>query len=149
MTTINEPDRDLITGNVHDLAETNDEKMDDASESTAVIPRGRPKSGRSWKTVEQRSSAKITSKAVRTKWAVRKEQRKDDKEKRDIVLEIKKEQEEERQKEREKRKNNKRRREENIIKSSTYQVVTDTSKIKRMSKKQRRLVMKLADLPQH
>jgi len=125
------------------------DKPEEDTTADIETPRGKPKSGRSWKTPEQRCSSRIASKSVRTKWTVRKEQRQQEKEKKEILAEFQKEKDDERQKEKEKRQKRKRVREENIIKSSTYQVINDTLKIKRMSKKQKRSVMKLADLPQH
>jgi len=68
------------------------------------------------------------------------------KERKELLTEAKQLIEEEKVKERENRLRKKRQREENLIRSATYQTITHTEKIKKMSKKQRKNVMKLADL---
>jgi len=108
--------------------------------------RGRPKSGRSWKIPEQRASSTIAVKPLHKKWAEKQEQRQKDKQKKAIVAQLIKEQGEESKKERERIQARRKQREENTIKSSQYQIVKHTAKIKRMSKKQRRNLMKLSDL---
>jgi len=114
------------------------------------IPRGKPKSGRSWKAPERRTSSRNVSKGLNTKWEEKMEKRKQEKARKEILDSMKKQQEEDRQKERERIRNRRRQREENTIKSSTYQVIKNTSKLKKMSKKQRRrTIIKLADLPHH
>eukprot|EP01124_Arcella_intermedia_P026574 TRINITY_DN5021_c0_g1_i1.p1 TRINITY_DN5021_c0_g1~~TRINITY_DN5021_c0_g1_i1.p1 ORF type:complete len:169 (-),score=61.18 TRINITY_DN5021_c0_g1_i1:106-612(-) len=112
---------------------------------TTLVPRGRPKSGRSWKEPSPRATV-IKNGAKQKDLAELREKRQQEKERRELLNQLKKEKEEEKQQEKEKRLARKRRREENIIKGSTYQVITNTSKLKRMSKKQKKNVMKLADL---
>eukprot|EP01125_Pyxidicula_operculata_P008137 TRINITY_DN2756_c0_g1_i1.p1 TRINITY_DN2756_c0_g1~~TRINITY_DN2756_c0_g1_i1.p1 ORF type:complete len:135 (+),score=46.66 TRINITY_DN2756_c0_g1_i1:37-441(+) len=108
--------------------------------------RGRPKSGRSWKQPDQRASSVVDVKPLRTAWDIRQEQREKQKKRKEFMDQIKKEQDEDKERRNKARKEKKKRREENIIKSSSYQIINDTSKVKKMSKKQRKNVMKLADL---
>ncbi|KDR08395.1 coiled-coil domain-containing protein 86 [Zootermopsis nevadensis] len=106
------------------------------------IPRGRPKSGRVWKQRKSKFSSIIKTRGIRRS-----------KEKKDLLrLELKQVKQhsraliEERKKEKEekqfRRKENLKRQEENRLKSEIVQVITNTSKIKRMKKKQLRQVEK-------
>ncbi|XP_064461222.1 coiled-coil domain-containing protein 86-like [Ornithodoros turicata] len=106
------------------------------------VPRGLPKSGRPWKTPKTRFSSMQKVKPLRTSWKVKMQQRAERKALLEFSHEVeaarKKELEEKRKKSEEKR----RRREENSRKAEIVQVLRNTSKIKKLSKKQLRNIKK-------
>jgi len=108
--------------------------------------RGRPKSGRSWKLPEQKASTTIAVKPLHKKWSTKKAEREKEKKRKSMLAELIRQKKEEQKQERERIQNRRKQREANTLKSSQYQIIRHTSKIKNMSKKQRRMVMKLADL---
>jgi rRNA-processing protein CGR1 len=109
--------------------------------------RGKPVSGRNWKGVKtQRTSTLIKSKPKRKTWEEKTADRKKRESMKDFERQLKEEQEAERQRDIERIKENRKRRVENENKSVQYQVITDTNKIKKMSKKQMRHVRRLADV---
>eukprot|EP01126_Amoeba_proteus_P044857 TRINITY_DN5003_c0_g1_i1.p1 TRINITY_DN5003_c0_g1~~TRINITY_DN5003_c0_g1_i1.p1 ORF type:complete len:134 (-),score=14.00 TRINITY_DN5003_c0_g1_i1:86-487(-) len=109
--------------------------------------RGRPKSGRGWKTRTLRSeTTRVKPKALKSNQKRVEEQRKEREKHKLIITAINEAQDRKKQEAREERKRRRKIREENLLKSSTYQVITHTEKVKRMSKKQRKQVMPLADL---
>lgn len=100
------------------------------------IPRGKPKSGRVWKSEKKRKSAVIGVQPLHTSWNMKQKARMEKKlmkvYEKELKDETKKQKEEERKRIEERRK----RREENEKKSQIVQVIKNTAKIKRMKKKQ-------------
>ncbi|KAK9886724.1 hypothetical protein WA026_017641 [Henosepilachna vigintioctopunctata] len=110
-------------------------KMDNA-------PRGKPKSGRVWKSTKSKFSLNVKTKGIRDslekKEKFRQEMRAIKEASRSIIEAKRQEQENRKQRRREKLQ----KQEENRKKSEVVQVITNTSKIKRMKKKQLRNIEK-------
>ncbi|KAH7955799.1 coiled-coil domain-containing protein 86 [Rhipicephalus sanguineus] len=113
-------------------------KKDDVEE----IPRGVPKSGRVWKSEKKRFSSMVKDRPLKTSWKFKMEQRAERKALLALDREIKEEKKRKIEEKKKRREENLRRREENAKKSEVVQVIKNTAKIKRMSKKQLRLVKK-------
>uniref|UniRef100_L7M2E0 Coiled-coil domain-containing protein 86 n=1 Tax=Rhipicephalus pulchellus TaxID=72859 RepID=L7M2E0_RHIPC len=113
-------------------------KKDDVEE----IPRGIPKSGRVWKSEKKRFSSMVKDRPLKTSWKFKMEQRAERKALLALDREIKEEKKRKIEEKKKRREENLRRREENAKKSEVVQVIKNTAKIKRMSKKQLRLVKK-------
>uniref|UniRef100_A0A224Z0K3 Coiled-coil domain-containing protein 86 n=1 Tax=Rhipicephalus zambeziensis TaxID=60191 RepID=A0A224Z0K3_9ACAR len=113
-------------------------KKDDVEE----IPKGVPKSGRVWKSQKKRFSSMVKDRPLKTSWKFKMEQRAERKALLALDREIKEEKKRKIEEKKKRREENLRRREENAKKSEVVQVIKNTAKIKRMSKKQLRLVKK-------
>jgi len=104
--------------------------------------RGKPKSGRVWKSQGQKKSTMINVKSLHPSWSKRSKERAE----RESVKKYQKELKEaiavEKEEKRIRIEENRRRREENAKKAEIVQKITDSSKIKRMKKKQLRLIEK-------
>eukprot|EP00033_Pygsuia_biforma_P000273 GCRY01000337.1.p1 GENE.GCRY01000337.1~~GCRY01000337.1.p1 ORF type:complete len:150 (-),score=27.76 GCRY01000337.1:50-442(-) len=99
--------------------------------------RGLPKSGKTWKKIETaRSSSKVKIKAMNKSWEKKMQEKKQKEELKAMQKEIQEREAAERKALIEKQKEKQRIKEENKKKSSVVQAITDTSKLKRMSKKQ-------------
>jgi len=103
-----------------------------------AIPRGKPKSGRVWKTQKQRASTMRKHKrdTFERKQTERQLKKSVKEQSRAIVEQKKLDQQMKREREAE----NKKRKEENARKSEIVQVIRNTAKLKRMKKKQLRQV---------
>uniref|UniRef100_A0A224Z818 Coiled-coil domain-containing protein 86 n=1 Tax=Rhipicephalus zambeziensis TaxID=60191 RepID=A0A224Z818_9ACAR len=117
---------------------TRSKKKDDVEE----IPKGVPKSGRVWKSQKKRFSSMVKDRPLKTSWKFKMEQRAERKALLALDREIKEEKKRKIEEKKKRREENLRRREENAKKSEVVQVIKNTAKIKRMSKKQLRLVKK-------
>ncbi|XP_068445173.1 coiled-coil domain-containing protein 86 [Clinocottus analis] len=109
----------------------------------SVIPLGKPKSGRVWKDRnKQRFSALLRDKPLCSSW----EKKMEAKREKDLVkrytLQLKEEKASQREEKRKRREDNLKRRAENERKSEIVQVIRNTTKIKRMKKKQLRRIEK-------
>uniref|UniRef100_A0A131XDW8 Coiled-coil domain-containing protein 86 n=1 Tax=Hyalomma excavatum TaxID=257692 RepID=A0A131XDW8_9ACAR len=113
-------------------------KQKDAEE----IPRGIPKSGRVWKREKKRFSSMMKDRPLKTSWKVKMEQRAERKALLAMDRELKEEKKRKIEEKKRRREENLRRREENAKKSEVVQVIKNTAKIKRMSKKQLRHIKK-------
>lgn len=113
------------------------------SESMSTQPKGRPKSGRTWKTEQrQRFSSLKKDKPLRTSWKWKMEEKARLKSLKAYEHELQAKRKEEHQKLWKKRMDRKKRREENARKSEVVQEIKNTAKIKRMKKKQLRQLEK-------
>ncbi|XP_031415729.1 coiled-coil domain-containing protein 86 [Clupea harengus] len=113
-----------------------------------IIPLGKPKSGRVWKDRnKQRFSALLRDKPLCTSWEKKMEARRE----KDLVkkyhLQLREGSAKEKQDKRKRREETLKRRAENERKSEIVQVIRNTSKIKRMKKKQLRKIEKRDTLP--
>uniref|UniRef100_A0A131Z4X7 Coiled-coil domain-containing protein 86 n=1 Tax=Rhipicephalus appendiculatus TaxID=34631 RepID=A0A131Z4X7_RHIAP len=117
---------------------TRSKKKDDVEE----IPKGVPKSGRVWKSQKKRFSSMVKDRPLKTSWKFKMEQRAERKALLALDREIKEEKKRKIEEKKKRREENLRRREENAKKSEVVQVIKNTAKIKRMSKKQLRLIKK-------
>lgn len=104
------------------------------------IPRGKPKSGRVWKSEKKRKSAVIGVQPLHTPWEKKQKERMEKKlmkiYEKELRDETKRQKEEKRRKIEERRKQ----KEENEKKSQVVQEIKNTAKIKRMKKKQLRML---------
>ncbi|KAJ8679103.1 hypothetical protein QAD02_014890 [Eretmocerus hayati] len=114
----------------------------DSVKTKAVIPRGKPKSGRVWKEPKQRFSSIVKSRGIRLSFDKKKQLRDDLKKAKELSRDIKAQRDAERQAKIERRKENLKKAEENRKKSEVVQVIKNTAKIKRMKKKQLRMIEK-------
>eukprot|EP01128_Nolandella_sp_AFSM9_P009422 TRINITY_DN6023_c0_g1_i1.p1 TRINITY_DN6023_c0_g1~~TRINITY_DN6023_c0_g1_i1.p1 ORF type:complete len:178 (+),score=56.55 TRINITY_DN6023_c0_g1_i1:52-534(+) len=110
---------------------------------------GRSKSSRSWKLpTANRASAKNPKARLKSggSYKLRMEKKRQMDEQRAFFAEMEAAQNDAKRKAREKRQAKEERRKLNVVKSTQYQVLSSTMKVKKMSKKQRKLVMKLSDI---
>lgn len=107
-----------------------------------TIPRGKPKSGRVWKNPKQRFSSIIKTKGIKTTLEKRKSLREELNRVKEASRAIMAEKQKEKELKKERRRQNLKRQEENRKKSEIVQVITNTSKIKRMKKKHLRYIEK-------
>lgn len=112
------------------------------TQTTEVIPRGKPKSGRVWKNPKQRFSSIIKTKGIKSSLEKRKALREELNRAKEASRAIMAEQQREKELKKERRRQNLKRQEENRKKSEVVQVITNTTKIKRMRKKQLRYIEK-------
>ncbi|CAH3111042.1 unnamed protein product [Porites lobata] len=105
-----------------------------------TIPKGRPKSGRVWKSEKKRKSAVIGVHPLHTSWGRKQQVRMQQKLMKVYEKELKEEAKKQKEEKRRKIEERKKRREENEKKSQVVQVIKDTAKIKRMKKKQLRKI---------
>lgn len=106
------------------------------------IPRGKPKSGRIWKEEKTKFSSIIKTRGIRQSFAKKQKLREDLKRVKEMSRAIKAQKEAEKEAKKERRRENLKRAEENRKKSEIVQVIKNTTKIKRMKKKQLRMIEK-------
>lgn len=106
------------------------------------IPRGKPKSGRIWKEEKTRFSSIIKTRGIRLSLAKKQKLREDLKRVKEISREIKAQKQAEKEAKKQRRRENLKRAEENRKKSEIVQVIKNPAKIKRMKKKQLRMIEK-------
>jgi len=104
--------------------------------------RGKPKSGRVWKSQKNRLSSVINVKSLHKPWSVRTKERAEMLSVKKFQQELKEAAEQEKQAKKLRREENLKRREENALKSEIVQKITNTAKIKKMKKKQLRQIKK-------
>ncbi|XP_012524838.1 coiled-coil domain-containing protein 86 [Monomorium pharaonis] len=106
------------------------------------VPRGKPKSGRIWKEEKTRFSSIIKTRGLRLSLAKKQKLREDMKRVKEMSRAIKARKQEEKEAKKQRRRENLKRAEENRKKSEIVQVIKNTAKIKRMKKKQLRMIEK-------
>lgn len=111
-------------------------------ETSEAIPRGKPKSGRVWKNPRTRFSSIIKTKGIRSSFEKRKAVKEEMNRVREASKAIIAEKQKEKELKKERRRENLKRQEENRKKSEVVQVITNTSKIKRMKRKHLRQIEK-------
>ncbi|KAL1284682.1 Coiled-coil domain-containing protein [Trichinella pseudospiralis] len=118
------------------------ELEEDVNDKPVVI-RGIAKSGRVWKSVQkQRNSAIIKGKSLHSSWKNKDALRKEKMRIKDIEQNIRAQRIRHMTEKRQAYKEREERRQENIRKSEIVQVIKNTSKLKRMNKKQLRKIRK-------
>nr|XP_057937173.1 coiled-coil domain-containing protein 86 [Doryrhamphus excisus] len=111
--------------------------------NAAVIPLGKPKSGRVWKDRnKQRFSALVRDTALCTSWEKKMAAKREKQLVHQYALQLKEQKAKQKEEKRKRREENLRRREENERKGEIVQVIRNTAKIKRMKKKQLRKIQK-------
>ncbi|XP_029605817.1 coiled-coil domain-containing protein 86 [Salmo trutta] len=129
------PDRPNKTAKKRTRSESN-EKLD-------VIPLGKPKSGRVWKDRnKQRFSALLRDKPLCSSWEKKMEAKREKELVRKYSLQLKEDKAREKEEKRKRHEENLKRRAENERKGEVVQVIRNTTKIKRMKKKQLRKIEK-------
>lgn len=119
------------------------ERVKSALETYHNIPRGKPKSGRPWKTQRNdRFSAIRTTKTKKLNWDEKMKKRAEQKSIKNFEKELKEKRAKELEMKRIRSEENKKRRLENERKSEVVQTIKNTAKIKRMKKKQLRQIQK-------
>ncbi|XP_043093444.1 coiled-coil domain-containing protein 86 [Puntigrus tetrazona] len=114
-----------------------------SEKKSKMIPLGKPKSGRVWKDRnKQRFSALLRDKPLRTSWEKKMEAKREKQLVKQYQQRLKDEQSREKEEKKKRRAENLRRRAENERKAEIVQVIKNTSKIKRMKKKQLRKIEK-------
>ncbi|XP_030339573.1 coiled-coil domain-containing protein 86 isoform X2 [Strigops habroptila] len=111
--------------------------------AAAVIPRGKPKSGRVWKDPgKKRFSHMIQDKALRSSWARKMKERQEKKLVQDLARQLQEGKQREREEKKRRREENMKRRLENERKAEIVQVIRNPLKLKRAKKKHLRRVEK-------
>ncbi|XP_056634545.1 coiled-coil domain-containing protein 86 isoform X1 [Diorhabda sublineata] len=111
-------------------------------ESHSTVPRGKPKSGRIWKSERKKFSSVIKTRGIKSSFEKKQELRQKLKQIKELSNAIKAEKEEEKEKKKERRRANLKRQEENRLKSEVVQVITNTKKLKKAKKKHLRNIEK-------
>ncbi|EFA05893.1 Coiled-coil domain-containing protein 86-like Protein [Tribolium castaneum] len=106
------------------------------------VIRGKPKSGRFWKNEKKKFSSIIKTRGIRSSFEKKQVLRQELKRIKDASRAIKAAKDEEKEQKKQRRRENLKRQEENRKKSEIVQVITNTSKIKKMKKKQLRYIEK-------
>merc|ERR1712189_154759 len=104
--------------------------------------RGKPKSGRVWKSQGKKKSTIIKVKSLHKSWAVRTKERAEMQSIKSYEKELKDAADEAKEQKRLRTEEQKKRREENALKSEIVQNIKSTAKIKKMKKKQLRQLQK-------
>ncbi|XP_046386181.1 coiled-coil domain-containing protein 86 [Ischnura elegans] len=117
-------------------------EMKDQSQENAIIPRGLPKSGKFWKSNRKKASSMVKTRGLRSSWEKKEKLRQDLKRVKEKSRALKQEKIDEKEAKKERRRENLRRQEENRKKSEVVQVIKNPNKMKRMKKKQLRMVEK-------
>ncbi|KAF4071274.1 hypothetical protein AMELA_G00271340 [Ameiurus melas] len=109
----------------------------------AMIPLGKPKSGRVWKDRnKQRFSALLRDKPLRSSWQKKMEAKREKEMVKQYHQQLKDVKAKEKEEKRKRQEENVKRREENEKKAEIVQVIRNTAKLKRMKKKQLRKIEK-------
>jgi hypothetical protein len=109
--------------------------------------RGKPKSGRTWKAVQKPARDRVAIPALHIKcWQKKQKMREQQKAIKAIEHQLREIKEKKRREQLERIKRIQKQREENALKSATYQEIKNTSKIRKMSRKQLRSIRILADI---
>ncbi|KAM8879952.1 coiled-coil domain-containing protein 86 [Spinachia spinachia] len=110
---------------------------------SAVIPLGKPKSGRVWKDRnKQRFSALLRDKPLCSSWNKKMEAKREKELVKNYTIQLKEHKVKQKEDKRKRREDTLKRRAENERKSEIVQVINNTTKIKRMKKKQLRRIEK-------
>uniref|UniRef100_A0A4W5LPR4 Coiled-coil domain-containing protein 86 n=1 Tax=Hucho hucho TaxID=62062 RepID=A0A4W5LPR4_9TELE len=129
------PDRPNKTAKKRTRSESN-EQLD-------VIPLGKPKSGRVWKDRnKQRFSSLVRDKPLCSSWEKKMEAKREKELVKKYALQLKEDKAREKEEKRKRHEENLKRRAENERKGEVVQVIRNTTKIKRMKKKQLRKIEK-------
>ncbi|KAH9503852.1 Coiled-coil domain-containing protein 86 [Bulinus truncatus] len=105
------------------------------------IPRGKPKSGRVWKTVRTERFSKIKQdKFFKTSWDKKMSLRTEKKRLKDLQVQLKTEKDKEKQLRRERIEANRKKKLENQRRAEIVQPIKNTAKIKKMKKKHLRMI---------
>ncbi|XP_022252842.1 coiled-coil domain-containing protein 86-like [Limulus polyphemus] len=110
--------------------------------ATLNIPKGRPKSGRVWKSEKKCFSTLKYDKAVKISWKEKMKKRVEQKTLKLYEEELKAAKRKEIEEKKQRREEHRKRREENQRKAEIVQVIRNSAKIKRMSKKQLKHIRK-------
>ncbi|KAF5288496.1 hypothetical protein FQA39_LY15425 [Lamprigera yunnana] len=124
------------------IAEKNATSARKKPQSQQKIPRGKPKSGRVWKSTKKRFSSIVKTRGIRDSFAKKqllRQELKRTKEASRAMIALKNEEKEQKK---ERRRENLKRREENSRKAEIVQVIKNPNKIKRMKRKQLRSIQK-------
>ena len=117
-------------------------------EETSEVPKGHRKSGRSWKELQgkkQRISSLTTLPHMRRSVAERRMQEREFKDMQKLEREMKERDSKEKEEVRLRTEENRRRREANEKKNEVVEIITNTRKLKRLSKRQMRNIRPLMD----
>ncbi|KAK6324958.1 hypothetical protein J4Q44_G00043000 [Coregonus suidteri] len=115
----------------------------ESNEKLALIPLGKPKSGRVWKDRnKQRFSALVRDKPLCSSWEKKMEAKREKELVKKYSVQLKEDKAREKEEKRKRHEENLKRRAENERKAEVVQVIRNTTKIKRMKKKQLRKIEK-------
>lgn len=118
-------------------------RLGSSEKQTPVIPLGKPKSGRVWKNRnKQRFSALVRDKPLCSSWEKKMEAKREKDLVKQYTSQLNAEKVRQKEEKRKRREDNLKRRAENERKSEIVQVIRNTTKIKRMKKKQLRRIEK-------
>ncbi|CAK9811896.1 Coiled-coil domain-containing protein 86 [Anthophora plagiata] len=141
-----------ILNNASEKNDTNDTNISDSTPKKVrvkkeksleqQIPKGKPKSGRIWKEEKKRFSSIIKTRSVHSRFDEKQKLREDLKRVKEMTRAIKAEKEAEKQAKKERRRANLKRAEKNQRKGEVVQVITNTSKLRKIKKKHLRMLQK-------
>ncbi|XP_046829968.1 coiled-coil domain-containing protein 86 [Vespa crabro] len=125
--------------NISDIIEIDTMKRNQISMD---MPKGKPKSGRIWKEPKKRFSSIVKSKGIRLSLEKKQKLREDLQRAKEMSRTIKEQKQAEKEAKKQRRIENLKRAEENRKKGEVVQIIKNTAKLKRMKKKQLRLIEK-------
>ncbi|XP_072241123.1 coiled-coil domain-containing protein 86 [Leuresthes tenuis] len=118
-------------------------RKEPSAKQIPVVPLGKPKSGRVWKDRnKQRFSALVRDKPLCTSWEKKMQAKREKELVKQYSMRLKDEKAQKKEEKRKRREENLKRRAENERKAEIVQVIRNTTKIKRMKKKQLRKIEK-------
>ncbi|XP_064191012.1 coiled-coil domain-containing protein 86 [Anguilla rostrata] len=138
-----EKENQVGLGSVENTVTQSGQSKSNVTQRQQMIPLGKPKSGRVWKDRnKQRFSALLRDKPLRSSWEKKMEAKREKELVKKFTLQLKEEKAKEKEDKRKRREENLKRREANERKAEIVQVIRNTTKIKRMKKKQLRKIEK-------
>ncbi|XP_015593575.1 coiled-coil domain-containing protein 86 [Cephus cinctus] len=136
--------KSLVEGKepIVDTGHQKSKKAEKKKPAIITVIKGKPKSGRIWKEQKTRFSSIIKTRGIRQSFEKKQKLREDLKRVKDMSRAIIEQKKAEKEAKKQRRIENLKRAEENRKKSEVVQVIRNTAKIKRMKKKQLRMIEK-------
>lgn len=113
-----------------------------SKDNPSLVPRGKPKSGKIWKSERKKFSSIIKTKGIRNSLERKQALREKLKNIKEMSNSIKAAKKEESELKKQRRRDNLKKQEENRLKSEVVQVITNTKKLKKIKKKHLRSIEK-------
>ncbi|CAH1117342.1 unnamed protein product [Phaedon cochleariae] len=134
--------KNTIESTINEVTVASKDTKKKKPEVKPIIPKGKPKSGRIWKSEKKKFSSIIKTKGIRNSFEKKQLLRQKLKDIKELSKSIKSAKEEENEARKQRRRENLKRQEENRKRSEVVQVITNTKKLKNIKKKHLRTIEK-------